>query len=149
MLIEYVKDEHVPHLWNWSSKSEPHPLHPQYGPLPDMRCLYNCRFCRPDRETEINELLDLCLWITDTSLIVTLEMLKDEDPIPNAPALSYEEVSTMHGWIMQTYRWVLSDGMLCCSDQTILLPKYKEDEAWRRRVCQIAMEGSIRLATRP
>lgn len=137
MEVTYIYDLHVPAVGEWDGASKGDPLHPIYGPLPQLVGLLECQ----------GEEFVACLWDTSRALFVTVEMLKDEEPDQSAPMLDADEVYKMRGWFLQSYRWSVGVNGMSCSGKLVLPPEHEgSDELWERMTYRMIMKESVMLA---
>lgn len=135
MRVKYLEDLHIPGLGEWSPEAGGDWLHPLHGPLPDHLGLLEC---------EGREFM-AAVWETRRSLYVMVEMLEDEDPDPLVPMRELDDVYSMRGWIVQTYRWAITPDGITRGRHTILPETYREDEEWRREIYRMVLEKSVLL----
>lgn len=137
MKITYIDDLHVPAVGEWKGDAVGDPLHPAFGPLPDLVGHLACQ----------GEEFIVCLWDTPQAILVMLEMLKDDDPDPDAPLIPIDEAYKMRGFILQTYRWSVTDEGLLCQGRLVMPPEHGgSDVLWERTMYRMIMKESLRIA---
>ena len=137
MEITYIDDLHVPAAGEWKGDSVGDPLHPVFGPLPDLMGLLSCG----------GEEFTACLWDTPNAILVMLEMLKDDDPDPHAPLIPIDEAYNMRGFIVQTYRWAVTEEGLLCRGHLIVPPELGGSETqWQLMMYREVMKRSLLIA---
>jgi len=134
----YIDDVPLPELWPGEAHLDP--MHPEHGPLPHLAGLIKSK----------GERFFAALWDTGTTLVVFLEMLKEEDTSPEAPLLSLEECYHCRGWICQTYRWTLEENRFVCDGRKVQMPAFpgqEKEEEWMKEAYRRVMVESVLEAT--
>lgn len=135
MKINYLKELHIPDLYEWSPEAAGDWLHPLHGCLPDHLSLLKC---------EDFEFM-AALWELSNSIIVMTERLDQEDPDPAEPLRNIDEVYTTRGWIIQTHRWCILPNKITDGNATITPDKFMHHSDWRRRIYRAVITETVKV----